>query len=580
MFKKSLISTQADLFSGISQRVGDKKSSYLDNPRGWHNIFFSEITSRIDESPYSALYPGLTGRSNSPIRQLVAMMILKEGESWTDNQLFESSRYNLLVMRAIGLQNLTDEPPVASTYYEFKKKLRLHYDQTGEDLLEQTFSSLTQDQVIRYEVSGKRVRMDSKLIASNIAKCTRLQLVISVLQQFYKAISKDTEWVSSSDLEFLQDLCSKTADAHTYPLTNAEKQGFLERLGLLIHRLVQECPDKTLKSYQTLNRLFSQHYELVEQKNQEESKEEDSSSNEPPVGLRDKKTLAGNTLQSPHDTDATFRRKESGEKEQLIKGYSSNITENCTPGELHLILAAQIENAGFSDEQYFQEAITKSEQVLQDLPDEVATDGAYNSKSNLDFIELKEKLIQWYLTAIQGKPGNFDFQWDDQGQLLVTDRRTGQPQVAIKAKTRASTKNKAPRYRIKEPNGTYRYIEQKAIGTYFRRQDILKLPKEIRNIRPNVEATIHQVFYHLNGQQSKYRGLIAHRHMVFARCFWVNYRRIADKITKKGRWKAVFYFFKHLCIHQVSYPLNQFRINQRNISFANPNFIRLFQGTF
>lgn len=542
MFKKSSESTQANLFSGISQRVGEKKSNYIDNPNGWHNIFYTEITSRIDESPFIALYPGLTGRPNAPIRQLVAMMVLKEGENWTDHQLFESSRYNLLVMRALGLQNLTDEPPVASTYYDFKKRLRIHSEQTGQDLLEQTFSSLSADQVIRYEVSGKRVRMDSKLIASNIAKCTRLQLVISVLQQFYKSLVKqvqDKDWISSSDLEILADLSSKSADAHTYPLTNTEKEDYLERLGVVIHRLVKDCPVKNIVSYQTLNLLFNQHYEIVE------TQEDERNPNEPPIDidLRDKKTLGGGIIQSPHDTEATFRRKESGQKDQQIKGYSSNITENCTPGELSLIVAAQVENAGHSDDQYFQEAITKAAKVLDDLPEEVATDGAYNSKANLAFIQAQDQDIQWYLTAIQGRTGNFDFQWDEQGQLLVTDKRTGQTQIASKAKTRASTKNKAPRYRIKEPNGTYRYIEHKAVVTYFRRQEIRQLPKEIRNIRPNVEATIHQVFYHLKGQQSKYRGLIAHRQMVFARCIWVNYRRIADKITQKGRWKAIFNFF-------------------------------------
>lgn len=563
MFKKSPHSTQAELFSGVSQQVGNKKLSYLDKSEGWHNIFFSEITSKIEESCFSVLYPSHTGRSNAPIRQLLAMMILKEGQNWSDEQLFENSSYNLVVMRALGLQNLTDEPPVASTYYDFKSKLRTYYKETGIDLLEQTFNKLTQDQVVRYEVSGRRIRMDSKLIASNIAKCTRLQLVIKTVQQFYKELKNNNQldWLHEAEDKLLKKLGSKAANGHTYPLKNVEKKEMLENLGRLIQRLLRACPDKTLASYQSLSRLFSEHYEM------KKGQENEGGGAPPTLHLRPAKELSGQTIQSPFDDEATFRSKKSGDKKQAIKGYSSNITENCTPGELSLILDAQIENAGTNDDQYLKPALITVEKVTGKLPDEIATDGAYNSQGNLDLIAQEQKDIKWYLTAIQGSAGNFDFAWYEEDQLLVTDRRTGETQIGIKAERRASTKDKAPRYRIKEPHGSKRYIEQKAIKTYFRRQEILNLPEEIRNIRPNVEATIHQVFYHLNGQQSKYRGLIAHRHMVFARCFWTNCRRITAKITQKGRWKIVFTRLFHFPYCEVSY---------RNADLVLPNFA-LFQ---
>ena len=580
MFKKSPKSTQAELFSGLSQQVGSKKSNYLDNTAGWHNIYFSEITSRIDESIFAVLYPSHTGRSNAPIRQLLGMMILKEGQNWSDEQLFENSCYNLIVMRALGLQNLTDEPPVASTYYDFKSKLRVYYKETGIDLLEQAFNKLTQDQVVRYEVSGRRIRMDSKLIASNIAKCTRLQLVITTVQQFYKElkINAQLDWLDKEQDKLLKKLCSKAADGHTYPLKNAEKKEMLESLGRLIQKLLSSCPDKTLSSYQTLSRLFSEHYEL------KKTQEKGDGGTLPPVLLRPAKELSGQTIQSPFDDEATYRQKKSGDKKQDVKGYSSNITENCTPGELSLILDAQIENAGTNDDQYLKPALDTVEKVTGKIPDEIATDGAYNSQNNLDLIAQKQKDIKWYLTAIQGSAGNFDFIWNEEGQLLVTDRRTGKTQIGIKAHTRASTKDKAPRYRIKDPDGSKRYIEQKAIKTYFRRQEILNLPEEIRNIRPNVEATIHQVFYHLNGQQSKYRGLVAHRHMVFARCFWTNCRRITAKITQKGKWKTVFTRLCHFSYCEVSYRntglvLPNFALFQKQ-PFLKANFIRLFQRTF
>ena len=115
------------------------------------------------------------GRPNAPIRHLVSMMILKEGFGWSDAQLFEQCRFNILVMRALGLVNLTDEVPVESTYYLFKQALYAYQLKTGRDLVGETFLSLTKTQAKALGVLGQQIRMDSKLIGSNIALCCRLQ---------------------------------------------------------------------------------------------------------------------------------------------------------------------------------------------------------------------------------------------------------------------------------------------------------------------------------------------------------------------------------------------------------------------
>ena len=134
MYKDSKISTEATLFGGISQAVGFEKGRLLDSEKAWYNIFFREVTSQINESVFSVLYSKM-GRSNAPIRQLIGMMVLKDGNGWPDEQLFDESKLNLGVMRALGLQNLDDMPPSKSTYYDFKSKLLRHEEQRGVSLL-------------------------------------------------------------------------------------------------------------------------------------------------------------------------------------------------------------------------------------------------------------------------------------------------------------------------------------------------------------------------------------------------------------------------------------------------------------
>jgi len=120
------------------------------------------------------LYALSKGRPNASVRQLFSMMILKEGFGWSDEQLFEECRFNILTMRALGMMNLNDEVPTESTYYLFKHALYDYQQQTGQDLVYETFTRLTQGQAQHFGVVGDRIRMDSKLIGSNIVSDRKL----------------------------------------------------------------------------------------------------------------------------------------------------------------------------------------------------------------------------------------------------------------------------------------------------------------------------------------------------------------------------------------------------------------------
>lgn len=62
-----------------------------------------------------------------------------------------------------------DFEPIPSTYYLFRRNLVDHAREHGEDLFKKCQDRITRDQVLEFVVSGKRVRMDSKLTGSNIA---------------------------------------------------------------------------------------------------------------------------------------------------------------------------------------------------------------------------------------------------------------------------------------------------------------------------------------------------------------------------------------------------------------------------
>lgn len=521
MFKKSQPSTSPTLFGAVSQHVGEKKLKQLENPQAWQNVFYQEITSRVEEAIFSPLYSADNGRPNAPIRQLVGMLILKEGNDWTDEQLFEACTYNILVLRALGLTNLYDEAPCGATYYNFKESLLVHEQQTGENLLDKAFSIMTKGQVIRYKVSGHNVRMDSKLLHSNVAKTTRLQMAIGVITKFYKSLKEDQQSKLNEDqLALLDTIVKKTPEQYTYQLN---KQTAAERLALfgnLLHQLVVLYEDQTSEEYKLIVRLWNDHFELL--------KSDDDSEEFPhPKNMKGK---GGATLQSAHDPDATYRNK-PGAKQQIITGFVSNIVDTCSlkqdsdgdeshSPKLNLITAAQTEAATTSDDKFFIPAIEQTRAVLEDDIVNALTDGAYNSQSNEQMSRKADQAFNWFPTALQGIETDYDFELLEDGNYKVTDRRTGVVQIS-----KTTPKGKI---RILQHHGKakYHYFEKATIINYFRRKAIENYPQWVQGLRANGEATIHQVFCKLNGMKTKYRGLFKHHCYVLARCFWVNFKRI------------------------------------------------------
>ena len=117
------------------------------------------------------------GAPNASVRILVAMSILKEGFGCSNEDLFEKCEFDLLARKALGLELLDDKLPSLDTYYLFGRRLADYEQRTGANLMERCFEHVTEEQIKLFKISGNSVRMDSKLIGSNIAQYSRYELV-------------------------------------------------------------------------------------------------------------------------------------------------------------------------------------------------------------------------------------------------------------------------------------------------------------------------------------------------------------------------------------------------------------------
>ena len=495
MFKKSEDGTQQDLFSSVpSMLKGSSLKQYSDD-HAWNNLFREQVVDRVDELIFRPLYDETMGAPNASTRILIGMMALKEGFGWSDNELFEQCRFNLLVRSALGLFNLDDGIPAESTYYLFRKRIHNYQIINNIDIVEIAFQQITHGQALAYQISGKSIRMDSKLIGSNIAWCSRFEIVHDTVALFCKAIKDSTFKKLSPELRLqIKEITENESKKIVYRENREEVQKRLIALGKLIYQLLSLKKEKDNPYYQILLRVYEEQYRV----------------NGYQVELRPKEEIKSGSVQSPHDTDCSYRNKDG----QQVKGYSANVTETCDDGKLNLIVDVKVAPANTQDIEFFQEAIDQAEQVLNHNPKDVHADGAFQSPDNVQYCQNEE--INHYFTGIQGAASQFDLSISGD-TLTVTDTHTG---LVLPVR-----KTKSGKWAIKTAE-KYRYFTKKEIDSCNLRKQIASMPIEKRNKRNNVEATIFQLSYFSRNNKTRYRGMFKTQMWAILRCIWINLRRI------------------------------------------------------
>ncbi len=527
MFRKSE-NPQRDLFSNILTQVGSRKQKMLEDPKSWHNIFYKEVLSRINETPYSVLYHSDNGRPNASVRVLISMMVIKEGHGWSDEQLFESCRFDLKLILALGGTSLHDSIPAESTYYEFRRLLMEHNENEQEDLLKNTFASITTCQVKELKISGKKIRMDSKLINSNIATSTRLNMILEALRKYVTghAIKLEKHELSLRIVSLFESLKTKTASNISYSLSGKEKKETLIDLGLLIKFLLDHNRDEKSNDYNLLARIYREQYQEVKDPNDDDPEQKPQ--------LKKPKDIPSSSIQSVHDQDAAYRTKGQGHSKQTVAGYHANIVESCDESDtVNLILDVEVVPANVCEDAFLEAAIDNTESLLQIAHEtktsqikEVITDGGYDSIANRTEM-LKASRAQWSLAKTKGGKRIYDISKIKDKEYKVLSITSGQ-------ECKISYSEKAKKYVIGNTDGSKRYMTLEQIENYIERQEIeSQANEESYNLRANVESTIHQTFHRLKKSgKIAYRRQIKCQWYVISRALWVNMTRIKSQNCK------------------------------------------------
>jgi hypothetical protein len=440
--------------------------------------------------------------------------------------MFNECAFNIQVRYALGERSFEGELFSERTLYYFRAKVTEHMRKTGENLFESVFEKLTEHQLEKFKVKSHIQRMDSTQVSSNIRSYSRLQLLVEVIQRFYRRLSEEEQERYG---DHFQPYVKQSSGQYCYHLTSDNLTERMSAIGELLYWIITEFESShgIGKAYQLLKRVFGDHYHLETGK----------------IETKMGKEISSISLQSPDDEEATHCHK----NKKNFKGYVINAAETCPEeNELNLLTDVAVAPNSKEDSEFFAEQVPEiAERTDLEM---MHTDGSYGSDKNDPLCEeLGIELIQ---SAIRGKKlkegklhlSDFRIELDEaSGKELITcpngqaveveDGRKEDRRVAVfdhqicngcPFKEQCNTAN-----RKKGRVLNFSVIDQKRAK---RRRKMKAQLASGENPRAAVERLMGLFKHRLRYGKLPVRGIYRVSHYVFATAIMINFSRIAAHI--------------------------------------------------
>jgi hypothetical protein len=529
MFRKNTSHLQPSLF-GITSQLPQAKLKKLQNSKEYE--FYRLVFSQIKEEDFAALYSDMSSRPNAPVNSLVASIILMYRNNWTTEQLFDRIDFDILTRTALGLDTLEETPFCPATFFNFQNRLFQHFTQTGENLLEMVFDSLTQQQLKALKIKTSIQRSDSFMAMSNIRSYSRTQLLIEMLIRLHRILSDEDKLRFT---ELLEPYIKQSSGQYIYSLERSEIPHELEKLGQLYHKLYEALKQsyQDFEVFGIFERVYTEHFTVVEDK----------------VEVKPSGQLNGGTLQSPDDIDATYRKKQG----RHCHGQSVNVTETANPeNELNLLTDVAVCSNNTDDSKILNVRLEHIKDKTPEL-EELHTDGAYGSEDNDK--KMEELEITHVQTAVRGRKAEVSMEIEEVGEGQYTVKCPYQSVRSEKARKRhkacfdVKTCKECPLSNgcsAKEQGDkrTY-YFDRSDYLLGKRNRNIKSLPPERRKLRPNVEATVKEFSGAFNHKgKLRVRGLFRTMVYAYSMAVSINFGRIWRYIADNP---GIFAFLKLVC---------------------------------
>jgi len=410
MFRENNEHEQEALFSPVKDLPpGPKKK--LDEH--WSTYFYEHVFTQIDETKFANTYHDGYSRPNKPVNELVSLEIIKHIRGYSDKELEDAYIFDVTVRNALGKELLNDNIS-ANTFTNFRRRLLEYEEETGRNLLEEVFEEHRDYFIEEFDIDASTQRMDSTFIEANIKQLSRIDLIAKVLHNFLQDLPEEVLQELPTEIK---EFAKRENLNLSYQLAPGEVQSKLGTLvkhaAWLADRFKADGQVTQLESFAHLQRVLDEQCYRIPELEDEDQKVEleeyddhdddpssgwepvrnsgtrkddtDSDSSEADVteadgksadavgvGLKEPDEIDSDSLQNPHDDEATYQKK----NDEHYHGYKANLAETCgSDEELRLITTVQVDTNNTEDTEFLEDVV---EELAEETSlEELLNDGGY-----------------------------------------------------------------------------------------------------------------------------------------------------------------------------------------------------------
>ena len=545
--------------------------------RDWPGQFRRSALPLIDEEAFRELYHEWNGRPNKPVQTVIGVLLLKEMNDLTDAEALFSLDFNLAWHVALDLQP-QEAHTCQKTLHNFRAKLM--ESDNGKLLFEGTTGRIIE----ALGVETEKQRLDSTHITSNIARLTRLGLFCETERVFLKELQKNSKEKFEAVPEGLRRRYLKDdgTDTRYQDARRTETRRRLkvcaQDLWRLVDRFKGDKEVEALETYGLLKRLLKEQCEVkpdtpsaspdeavpVEAPARDEEapaveaegeaseaapvEEEAEADDAPaaPVQPKEPKKLSSDSLQSPHDPDATYGHKG--------KGYEVQVAETCGNAETpEIITRVDVTKSCGSDEHAT--VPTVDDLAARNIrPKEMLADTTYGSTENA--IECEKRGTELVTPVVgpkvgeskDGKLRKSDFEVDPEGgkkarcpagREATSEKRdpgTGKVRVFFdgKACEGCPHRDTCPAKPLRDGRRVLHTTVHSAVLARRRRYEKTKEFKKRYAERAGIEATNSELKRAHGLGQLRIRGFLRVRLAVYLKALACNVKRMVKHLARQA----------------------------------------------
>ena len=296
------------IFNDNILSLTEREKKFLN--KSWAKSFADNIFPAIKEEDFAVLYSNKASRPNTPVNVIISSLILKELLGLTDDEILESLIFDIRFQYALHTTSFKEQPLSDRTLSRFRERCLTYEAMTGIDLIKDCIINLSTQIADIMGINTDLKRMDSMMVASNIKKLSRLELLYTCVANLVKHLHKNEDVIPEEMKHYYEpDDCNKVI----YHMRSMNISDKIDKVLCDASLLIKKCEDNynETSEYQLLIRVIG-----------EQTIENDNGS----LILKNKndKTMDSTILQNPADPDATYRYK-AGKRHH---GYVANLTED------------------------------------------------------------------------------------------------------------------------------------------------------------------------------------------------------------------------------------------------------------